>query len=258
MIRYFVVEQPESSALTQIHTTAGIDRLIKITKAKELDSRMSEHQAVGDNKLVVRTPWLGATKWLERFAGANMTKLAEFTNKPLPRQHILTSVWNETGELFRECQAGLLDLRAREWDHILFWLKSTKQDIIDSKPMNVYLKKETVQTYSAYWQRFLCFLLLTTDDLSWRTETHCGFQLTDEQNEKVAELRMFYEFDRGTGEEKVLRRDLLVNISMEFIRQDVYAVGTPALVYFAGVLGYDNATQYHWPQRRRLCVCEGK
>jgi hypothetical protein len=168
-----------------------------------------------------------------------MTKLADFTEKPLPRQQVLTSVWNETGELFGECQLGLLDLRAREWDRILFWLKSTKRDVIDSKPVNVYLKRETVQTYSAYWQRFLCFLLRTTEDVSWRTDTHRGFGLTDEQSAKVAELRMFYEFDRGTPEERLLRRNLLVKISLEFIRQDVYAVGTPALVYFAGVLGYD-------------------
>jgi hypothetical protein len=61
----FVVEEPEASAATRTRTLAGIDRLIQITKAKERDSRMSEHQPVGDNKLAVRTPIyiIGVTKY---------------------------------------------------------------------------------------------------------------------------------------------------------------------------------------------------
>jgi hypothetical protein len=171
-----------------------------------------------------------------------MTKLAELTEKLVPRQQLLTRVWNETSKLFGECQLGLLDVKARKWDRILFWMKSTKRDVIDSKPVNVYLKKETVLTYSGYWQRFICFLLRTTEDVSWRTDTHRGFLLTDEQSEKLAELRMFYEFDGGTLEEALVRRNLLLGMSLEFIRQDVYEVGTPALVYFAGVLGYDKVS----------------
>jgi hypothetical protein len=61
----------------------------------------------------------------------------------------------------------------------------------------------------------------------------------DEQSEKVAELRMFYRFDCGTPEERLLRCNLSVKTSLEFIKQDEYTVGTPALLYFARVLGYD-------------------
>jgi hypothetical protein len=63
-----------------------------------------------------------------------------------------------------ECHAGLRDLKSREWDRILFWLRSTKETVIHSKPLSVYIQQKTVETYSAYWQRFTCFCLRAIED----------------------------------------------------------------------------------------------
>jgi hypothetical protein len=49
--------------------------------------------------------------------------------------------------------------------------------------------------------------------------------------------------DQGQG----IRRSILLELSMSFIRQEVHVVGVPALVYFAGILGYDKPTG-QWKQ----------
>jgi Orsellinic acid/F9775 biosynthesis cluster protein D len=239
--RYFIVENVESSAITQQRQRVGLDKVIRMTKAKELASRSSEHTAIDDNKLSIRTPWLNATKWMDRFAGINMEKLMELTEKPPSKDQFLSSVWKEMGDIFTVCHTGLKDIRRREWDRILHWLRSTNRTVIHSKPMTVYLQQKTVQTYAAYWQRLMCFCFRTMDYYSWRAVGQPGFKFTEAQREQLEKLRMYYEFDNGTPEESV-RRNMLLTMSMLFIQQDVHTVGVPILVYFSGILGYDKGT----------------
>jgi hypothetical protein len=242
MNRYFIIEKEESSAMTQHRQRAGLDKVIQMTKAKELASHSSDHTAVSDNKLIVRTPWLCATKWMDRFAGNNMEQLAELTEKPLSKDKFLSQVWKEMGEIFTVCHTGLNDIRLREWDRILHWLRSTNRTVIHSKPMTTYLQQKTVQTYATYWQRLMCFCFRTMDDNSWRAVGKPEFRLTDEQRKQLEELRMRYEFDHGTPEETVVRRRMLLTISILFVQQDVHMVGVPVLIYFSGILGYNKGT----------------
>ena len=228
--------------MKQQRQRVGLNKLIRMTKAKELWSRSSEHTAIGDNKLSVRTPWLNATKWMDRFVGINMEKLMELTEKPQSKDQFLSRVWKEMGDNFIVCHAGLNDIRIREWDRILHWLRSTNHTVIHSKPMMVYLQQKTVQTYAGYWQRFMCFCFRTMDDHSWREVGQPGFKFTDGQRKQLEKLRMYYEFDHGTPEEESIRRKMLLATSILFIQQDVHMVGCPILVYFSGILGYNKIT----------------
>ena len=130
----------------------SIKRLIRTAKLIEVEFKTSIHAAIGDNKLSVWTPWLAATQGMERFAGQNMTELAELTDKPKPIDVVLSCVWKETGDLLSECHLGLKDIRERDWDRILFWLRSSNIALINSQPMNTYIKQQTVLTYTTYWQ----------------------------------------------------------------------------------------------------------
>jgi hypothetical protein len=152
----------------------------------------------------------------------------------------LSMVEKELGDLMNECHAGLRDLKSREWDRILFWLKSTKEAVIHSKPLSVYIQQKTVQTYSAYWQRFTCFCLRAIDDPSCQPGgVNHGFNLTAEQQELLMALKSCYEFVDGSPQGRGIRRSKLLEWSMSCIGQEVHVVGVPVLIYFAGILGYE-------------------
>jgi hypothetical protein len=243
-----MVDQEESSSARKGRVSGGLDRLIEITKVREHSSLTSNHQPISDNLLPVRTPWLAYTKWLERFAGQNMNQLTELTEKPKPGDNFLTVVWKDTGNMFTDCHVGLKDIFIREWDRILFWLKSSRRDAIASGPMNVYIKRKTVEEYASYFQRFLCFCLRVMD-LPISHAPDGGFKFTDDQREQLEEVREYYQFVDGSDEKGGMKRRMLVKLCMEFIRQDVYEVGVPVLVYFMGILGYrKNTGQWRHPE----------
>jgi hypothetical protein len=162
--RYFPVSEEESTDRRKSRQESAFEKAVVTFKQKEAESFNTVHQSIGDNKLSVRTPWLGATKWLERFVGANMNTLSELAGNAKGKRDYLSVVEKEIGDLMNECHAGLRDLKSREWDRILFWLTSTKETVIHSKPLSVYIQQKTVETYSAYWQRFTCFCLRAIED----------------------------------------------------------------------------------------------
>jgi hypothetical protein len=246
--RYFPVLEEESTDRRKSRQESAFEKAVVTFKQKEAESFNTVHQSIGDNKLSVRTPWLGATKWLERFVGANMTTLSELAGNAKGKRDYLSVVEKEIGDLMNECHAGLRDLKSREWDRILFWLRSTNETVIHSKPLSVYIQQKTVQTYSAYWQRFSCFCLRAIDDPSCQPGgINHGFNFTDEQRELLMSLKSCYQFVDGSAQGPGIRRSKLLEWSMSCIRQEVHIVGVPVLVYFAGILGYE-AGSGQWKQ----------
>jgi hypothetical protein len=245
---YFPVMEQDSTDGHNSRQESAFEKAVVTFKHKETESLNTAHQEVGDNRLSVRTPWLGATKWLERFAGANMNTLSELAGNAKGKRDYLSMVEKEIGDLMEECHSGLRDLKSREWDRILFWLKSTKKTVIHSKPLSVYIQQKTVQTYSAYWQRFTCFCLRAIDDPSCQPGgINHGFNFTEEQQELLMSLKSCYMFVDGSPQGPGIRRSKLLEWSMLCIRQDVHVVGVPVLVYFAGILGYDERSG-QWKQ----------
>jgi hypothetical protein len=205
--RYFPVTEQESTVGRKSRQESAFEKAVVTFKQKEMESLNTAHRAIGDNKLSVRTPWLGATKWLERFAVANMNTLSEMAANAEGKGDYLSMVEKEMGDLMNECHAGLRDLKSREWDRILFWLKSTKEAVIHSKPLSVYIQQKTVQTYSAYWQRFTCFCLRAIDDPSCQPGgVNHGFNWTAEQQELLMSLKSCYEFVDGSPQGPGIRR----------------------------------------------------
>jgi hypothetical protein len=70
---------------------------------------------------------------------------------------------------------------------------------------------------------------------------------------------MFYEFTpRGKEGEDKVRIRWLIEMSMLFIREDIYEVGVPASVYFMGILGYRKHTgQWREPVNYTNILVEG-
>jgi hypothetical protein len=246
--RYFPVDEQLSTITRQSRQDDAFIKAIHAAKADEAESLNTVHQSIGDNKLSVRTPWLGATKWMERFAGANMDTLSELTEMAKNRNDYLTVVCTDMGNLMEECHSGLRDLKAREWDRILFWLKSSKETIIHSKPLSIYLQRKTVETYAGYWQRLICFCFRALEEPSCQPGgENQGFRFTAEQEERLMILKTSYEFEDGNPQSVLTRRSLLLELSLSLIRQEVHIVGVPVLVYFAGILGYEKTTG-QWKQ----------
>jgi len=178
-----------------------------------------------------------------------MEQLTELTEKPTPGDAFLTVVWKDIGSMFKDCHVGLKDISAREWDRILFWLKSSQRGAIARKPMNIHIKEKTVKEYASYFQRFICFCFRAMD-LSISHAVDGGFKFTNDQRQQLEEVREYYQFlDADEQYDGGLRKRMLVKLCIAFIRQDVYEVGVPALVYFMGILGYCKKTgQWRDPQ----------
>jgi hypothetical protein len=110
--RYFPVSEEESTEVRKSRQESAYEKAIVTFKKKEVLSLDTTRQSIGDNKLSVRTPWLGATKWLERFAGANMNTLSEMAGNAKGKGDYLSMVEKEMGDLMNECHAGLRDLKS--------------------------------------------------------------------------------------------------------------------------------------------------
>jgi hypothetical protein len=95
--------------------------MIESMKVDEMDSARAIQTMMDDSLTVVRTPWLAKTKWLERYEGVDMSKLADMIEKPKVKTDWLTDVWNDVGDLMNECFQGLRDLDSRSWERILYW-----------------------------------------------------------------------------------------------------------------------------------------
>ena len=185
-----------------------------------------------DKSAVVRTPWLARVGWIEQFAGMDMDLLCSMTEKPgATDEDWLKQVWDDTGAMLRWCFEGLRDLHTRQWERISFWLSSPSKSAAGKSPMNIYLRSGTVDTYSTYWQKFICFCLRAN-----LNDTR-GFQFTQQQLVSLASIAEMYGTNEFNGNEPLRMKRLLL-CSIRFIKQSVYEVGTPALIFYSGILGY--------------------
>lgn len=214
----------------------GLDRLVENLEILERDglkasqTRLDEH-----TKSVIRTPWLARTRWLERFVGVNMLELSELSEKP-KEDGWVQDVWKDVGEMMNMCYVGMKDIDKRLWERILFWLASPNRERSSKEPMNLYLQSTTVEAYSIYWQRFICFCLRVTDT------NLAVVKFTEQQKEELDLLRVLYEARENGSMMVAEKKKRILLCSIRFIKQTVYEVGLPALVYFAGILGYEKET----------------
>ena len=167
-----------------------------------------------------------------------MTTLVRMSEKPNQNAGWLLNLWEDLGRLMRGCNDGLKDLVSRDWERILHWVSSANRESVRKAPMNVHLKLKTVNEYASYWQSFICFCLRILDE---NVEEIGGFRFTTEQWTVLEELRGIYVLD-GDDDNTGLKRKYLLMASIRFIRQTVWEVGTPALVFFSGLLGYRKDT----------------
>jgi len=188
--------------------------------------------AIDDVKSVVRTPWLARTQWLERYVGVDMVKLVEMTERPKTEKWML-NVWNDVGIVVERAFDGVKDVHSRSWDRILYWLASANRETTSKDPMNFYLKVDTVQKYASYWQRFICFCLRAMD------EEVPGLKFTEEQTQELNVLRELYILDGDGLELPQRKRKQNLICSIRFIKQTVFEVGLPMLVYYSGILGFN-------------------
>jgi hypothetical protein len=114
-----------------------------------------------------------------------------FTEKFKLGDLFLTAVWENVGIIFKDCHKGLKDTWAREWDHILFWLKSSCREGVASGTMNIHQKEKTVTEYSSHWQKFLCFCFCTMDLELSQAADGC-FQFTADQHQDLKEMCDYY------------------------------------------------------------------
>ncbi|HEY4389166.1 MAG TPA: hypothetical protein VGN34_32365, partial [Ktedonobacteraceae bacterium] len=169
-----------------------------------------------------------------------MIKLVGLTERPKDSTWLL-EVWADTKDLMLRCFEGLKDIHERSWERILTWLASANRETTSKDPMNVYLKRATVDRYATYWQRFICFCLRALEEES------VGFQFTQDQLVGLQRLRELYILDIEEEDAIRQKKKQLLVCSLKFIKQTVYEVGVPALVYYSGILGYSKESG-HWRQ----------
>jgi len=205
--------------------------LVDSLEIQERDSLKQAQIGLDEKAGVVRTPWLTRTRWMERYEGMDMEELYKLTDKPNlgEEEEWMLTLWSDIGGTIGWCFEGLKDLHERGWDRISFWLASPNQESTNKSPMNIYIQSATVVKYAGYWQKFLCFCL------RGKKSGITGLNLTMEQENSLDEMQAMYE---DSEREDIERMKRILIWSLRFIKQTVYEVGLPALVFYSGVLGY--------------------
>jgi hypothetical protein len=126
-----------------------------------------------------------------------MEELSALIQKLPASEQFLTLVWRDVRTLFGQCFDRLKDLNLWEgWDRASFWLESPHKATISDKPMKVDLLSNTVDRYSSYWQKFMCFCF------RGMSSGNPAILLTEAQREELGQLQLLYKYQEDTGDWK--------------------------------------------------------
>jgi len=216
-----------------------IDHYIQqmLKEASDYDKEKEEKLSVVTDKVnkVDMTPWMRRTGWIQRFSGRDMDTLAGYSQKPEVGEEQLKQIEQSIIRMICNSLSGVNNVVDRNWNLLLFWLNSTELQNPNSKPFRTFYNDGTPIKYSGYWTRLICFLVRTMDD-----QDSLGIQLTLEQLELLQELRTLVWLDHGT-EDNIDSK--VFNLSVSLIKHTDYSPVRSALIYFTGILGYNEDTK---------------
>jgi len=218
-----------------IESICPLRRLLIIGYLQEADVHRQEYynnlDMVQETRLVSMTPWLRHTQWNETFRRKDMSKLCNQILKPTEGEGGLLEVWQSVSRVVEKSLAGVKDCLNRRWTMIPFWLASARPNEPSTRPFRTYFAEGTVERYTSYWQKYICFCLRTVED-----GEQYGVEFLPAQELALRELMALVILDNPANDEVDAK---VMEVSTLLIRHSDYTTQRSSLIYFSGVLGYN-------------------
>lgn len=169
-----------------------------------------------------------------------MDDLVQLLNKPgnseghhNEQELAISRLWLSAERVIKTSYQGVCDLWQRHWHGVLYWILSTSINEDSPKPFRTNYWGDTVKRYSGYWAAFLCFCVRIHNQ-----DEKFGVHFNEEQDIYLDRLWIILQEEGEDIEESVLD-DLVLEISMAFIRQQVHSKYRSSLLYILAVFGWD-------------------
>jgi hypothetical protein len=135
-----------------------------------------------------KTGWYKRTEWMEFFKDRNLSHLAYQLRMPDRHEPKLKLAAELTELLIKRCVKGLSSLP----HEIRRWLRSTKREAPDTRPLERLQNPESQARYARYIIKFVCFYLRIIEDeraqtarSSQETQAAAVQDSSDEQSDEV-------------------------------------------------------------------------
>jgi len=114
--------------------------------------------------------WLHFTEWNEVFSQSkhNLVKTHQFARPPDQDEPKLERVLRAWGRIL---ERGLNTLASIDHKDALKWWGSPKNEAASQRPFELLQNAQTVEKYSAVWERFIYYILRTAPVENWEDET---------------------------------------------------------------------------------------
>ena len=114
--------------------------------------------------------WLHFTGWNEVLGQSkhNLVKTHQFARPPDPDEPDLERVLRAWRRILERC---LDTLAATDQKDALKWWGSPKNEAASQRPFELPQNAQTVEKYSAIWERYICYMLRTAPIEHWEDET---------------------------------------------------------------------------------------
>ena len=149
------------------------------------------------------SPWLRYTGWIAVLSASQhgLVKTYEFTRPPDVEETQLIRVLEAWDRIFTRC---LDTLEAVDHKDVLKWWQSPKNEVTSQHPFELPQNNCNLIKYSRRWQSFLCYVMRTSPEDSWKDKSETGVKYNQRQWECVDEIRSLLE---GEEEEKDVEKD---------------------------------------------------
>ena len=114
--------------------------------------------------------WLQYTGWnaVLHQSTHDMVQTAEFAHEPGPNEPELDRVVRAWKHILERC---LDTLAATDQKDVLKWWKSPKNEAADQHPFELPQNTQSMDKYSAVWERFICYMMRTAPSERWEGKT---------------------------------------------------------------------------------------
>lgn len=148
----------------------SLDDIIEDIEGWKADARERLLEALKNVPAAEIDAWLHFTGWNEVLGQSkhNLVKTHQFAHPPNPDEPDLERVLRAWRRILERC---LDTLAATDQKDALKWWGSPKNEAASQRPFELPQNAQTVEKYSAIWERFICYMMRTAPIEHWEDET---------------------------------------------------------------------------------------
>jgi Orsellinic acid/F9775 biosynthesis cluster protein D len=148
----------------------GLDDIVEDIEGWKADARERLLEALKEVPAAEIDAWLHFTGWSEVLGQSrhDLVKTHQFARPPDPDEPELERVLRAWRRILERC---LDTLAATDQKDALKWWGSPKNEAASQRPFELPQNAQTVEKYSAIWERFICYMMRTALVERWEDET---------------------------------------------------------------------------------------